>query len=270
MMSDSDTAFVRLREWVANCVNNHEACRTKHNGSAILPTRVLDVQTNTGNVSLVQNPSGPASYVALSHCWGNRERLMLTKKTVQLLENGTSIDTLPKTFQDAITITQRLGIKYLWIDCLCIFQDDPTDWEKEASRMSTVYRNAYVTISAAGSTDSFSGCFPAREKDAHLGNATASLGYTHDREATGPKSAVLAFAQKSRPDRMMRLHLFEEWLPGSSMYEPQKRTIGTFGKYFDPVADQALSKRGWTLQERLLSPRVIHYGTDQMYYECGE
>lgn len=268
MNSESDVAFARLKEWVTNCVDNHDACRVKH-GHPVLPTRVLDVQRATENIYLVQNPSDTANYVALSHCWGTRERLILTKESVEQLQTGVSTKSLPKTFQDAISITQKLGIKYLWIDCLCIFQDDPDDWEKEASRMSYVYRNAYLTISAASSTDSYTGCFPMREKDSYISNATASLGYTHLREGKGSNCPILAFGQKSRPDKMMRMYLFEEWLPGSSMYEPQKLSIGSFGKYFDPVANQPLSKRGWTLQERLLAPRVIHYSTEQMYYECG-
>lgn len=61
---------------------------------------------------------------------------MATKQSIQDLKEGIAVSFLPKTFQDAIKITQRLRIKYLWIDCLCIIQDDPNDWGKEASAMS--------------------------------------------------------------------------------------------------------------------------------------
>lgn len=97
---------------------------------------------------------------------------------------------------------------------------------------------------------------------------TLSLGYEIPREATGPNSYTIDYENTTQPGMQNRIHLFEEWLPGSSFYAPQRTHIGTFGKRFDPIAKEPLSSRGWTLQERLLSPRVVHYATDQMYFEC--
>ena len=115
--------------------------------------------------------------MTLSHCWGTSRRLMATKETLKDLQGGVAVSSLPETFRDAIVITRRLGIRYLWIDYLCIIQDDPQDWEREASKMADVYRNSYLTISAAASADSSSGCFPARTADSYVSPATASLGY---------------------------------------------------------------------------------------------
>lgn len=70
---------------------------------------------------------------------------------------------MPKTFVDAITITRHLGIRYLWIDSLCICQDDSEDWARESSRMCEVYRNAHVVIAANRSIDSEGGCFHLRQ-----------------------------------------------------------------------------------------------------------
>lgn len=193
---------------------------------------------------------------------------MATKESIKDLEEGIAVSYLPKTFQDAIKITRHLDIKYLWIDCLCIIQDDPDDWEREAAAMSQVYRNSYLTISAAASQDSYSGCFPSRDDDSYVSPATVSLGYTTPREATGLKSQSMVYEHTSKPGKKNTVYLFEEWLPGSSYYSPQKMEMGTFGKRFDPIADEPLSTRAWTLQERLLSPRIIHYARDQMYFEC--
>jgi hypothetical protein len=70
------------------------------------------------------------------------------------LASSVPLDELPKTFQDAIQITKCLGIRYLWIDSLCIIQDSTQDWGKEAAAMSQVYKNAYWYIAATSASDS--------------------------------------------------------------------------------------------------------------------
>ncbi|OTA97779.1 hypothetical protein M434DRAFT_65246 [Hypoxylon sp. CO27-5] len=265
--SDSDIAISRLQKWLKDCEQNHPFCARPH-VTPILPTRVIDVFASDRRVTLFQTHGRRGEYVTLSHCWGTSSRLMATKESIKDLEEGIAISFLPKTFQDAIKITQRLGKKYLWIDCLCIIQDDPDDWEREAAAMSQVYRNFYLTISAAASRDSYTGCFPKREKDSYVSPATVSLGYTTPREATGPMSQTLTYEHTSQLGKKNSIYLFEEWLPGSSYHFPQKLGMGSFGKRFDPIADEPLSTRAWTLQERLLSPRIIHYARDQMYFEC--
>ncbi|KAI8966273.1 HET-domain-containing protein [Daldinia sp. FL1419] len=265
--SESDVAISRLQKWMKDCELNHPYCgRPQLN--PLLPTRVIDVFASDRGVSVVETNGRKGRYVTLSHCWGTSSRLMATTQTIEDLKSGIAVSFLPKTFRDAIKITQRLGIKYLWIDCLCIVQDDPEDWEREAAAMSQVYRNSHLTISAAASKDSYTGCFPKRETDSYVSPASISLGYDILREATGPRSHELAFEHTSQPGKKNSIHLFEEWLPGSSFYFPQRMGMGSFGKRYDPIADEPLSSRAWTLQERLLSRRLIHYARDQMYFEC--
>ncbi|KAI0850272.1 HET-domain-containing protein [Daldinia vernicosa] len=254
MESDSDIAIGRLEKWMKDCELNHPFC-----GHVFASSR---------GVSVVESNGQKGRYVTPSHCWGTSSRLMATKQSIHDLKEGIAVSFLPKTFQDAIKITQRLGIKYLWIDCLCIIQDDPDDWGKEASAMSQVYRNSYLTISAAASKDSYSGCFPKRENDSYVNPANISLGYDIPREATVPMSHELVYEYTSQPGKKNSIRLFEEWLPGSSFHFPQRMGIGSFGKRYDPIADEPLSSRAWTLQERLLSQRLIHYARDQMYFEC--
>ena len=109
-----------------------------------------------------------ARYVALSHTWGVKEE---RKKTMPLLLKGNLpartfgipwID-LTQTFQDAITITRNIGIPYIWIDSLCIVQDDREDWAKEAARMASVYKYAYLVIAATSSKNGDDGCLRPRE-----------------------------------------------------------------------------------------------------------
>jgi Heterokaryon incompatibility protein (HET) len=74
-------------------------------------------------------------------------------------KGGITWDKLPRTFQDAISFTRRLKIRYLWIDSLYIFQDDNKDWQRQASRMPSIYENSYVTLAAMASDSSNGVCF---------------------------------------------------------------------------------------------------------------
>ena len=85
-----------------------------------------------------------------------------TRVTLKDRMRGIRIETLPKSFRDAIMICRALGIRFLWIDSLCIIQQDAEDWERECSRMRDVYRNSYLTISIARSRGSSDGCFSTR------------------------------------------------------------------------------------------------------------
>ncbi|KAH7009567.1 heterokaryon incompatibility, partial [Ilyonectria destructans] len=88
--------------------------------------------------------------IFLSHCWGGFQPLRTLKKHIADMKNCISWNDLPKTFQEAVTMTRRLGIRYLGIDSICIIQDDNGDWRRESSKMHTSYRNGYLTLSAAG------------------------------------------------------------------------------------------------------------------------
>ncbi|KAE9377509.1 hypothetical protein N431DRAFT_434738 [Stipitochalara longipes BDJ] len=98
-------------------------------------------------------------YLTLSHCWGGMEPIQLTAENEVSLRAGVSIDYLPKTFRDAIYITKRFSVSYLWIDSLCIFQDDLKDWHKEAAAMCDVYSNAICNIAAARASNGSVGLF---------------------------------------------------------------------------------------------------------------
>ncbi|KAH9208315.1 heterokaryon incompatibility, partial [Leptodontidium sp. 2 PMI_412] len=83
-------------------------------------------------------------------------------ETLPNRQKGIPLKDMPQTFQDAVTITRELGVKYLWIDSLCILQDSREDWEKESAKMAGVYGNAFLTISASASESSDQGIFRPR------------------------------------------------------------------------------------------------------------
>lgn len=100
---------------------------------------------------LVETTSGGrGQYVALSYCWGSNVPFTTTSANLQehRRENGITFAQLPETLQDAVLMVRYLGLSYLWVDCLCIIQDDLVDWENEAAQMADVYSNAFLTLAA--------------------------------------------------------------------------------------------------------------------------
>lgn len=101
-------------------------------------------------------------YVTLSHCWGTSYRVTLTKNNLPKFEQSIQLKRLPRTFQDAIQLTRKLGVQYLWVDALCIVQDDQNDWKRESKSMCSVFENACFSISAVAATDSHHGMLHER------------------------------------------------------------------------------------------------------------
>ena len=76
------------------------------------------------------------NYATLSHCWGKTQIITTTTATLESRKKGIGYNQLSKTFQDAVVITHELGLRYIWIDSLCILQDDLSDWETESKNMA--------------------------------------------------------------------------------------------------------------------------------------
>ena len=133
-----------------------------------MPTRIIDV-SKTDPFLYVSNGE-TARYLCLSHCWGELPSHIRTERTT-LMDHCGSIPSshLSKTFRDAIDITRRLRLRYIWIDALCIVQDDKKDWEREAVRMGQYYSSAALVIAATSSRDGNGGCY-SKPHDAHRGH----------------------------------------------------------------------------------------------------
>ncbi|KAL8855860.1 MAG: hypothetical protein Q9178_007521 [Gyalolechia marmorata] len=151
--------------------------------------------------------------------------------TLEIRKMSIPLNSLPRTFQDAIVITRKLGLRYIWIDSLCILQDSREDWEKESTMMGEIYASGYLNIAARGAVNAESGCFFSRDPE--------------------PPACRLVYES---PDQAIV----------GSMYirDPSYQT--------ELIRDAPLDNRGWVLQERLLSPRIVYYGRQQIYWECAE
>ena len=128
-------------------------------------------------------------------------------------------------------MTRNLHLRYLWIDSLCILQDNEQDWNREWSRMQTVYTNSICNIAATGAVDSSDGCF-----------------FTRDPSTILPCTQVGAW----------------DGLP------LQRYLITDVFTWEANVSNAPLLKRAWIVQERILAPRILHFGTHQIFWECNE
>lgn len=247
----SEDSFAKAQHWIRACLTNHALCGKDE--PSPLPTRILDLGANEsggepGQVRLLESSGQNERYISLSHSWGGEQPLITTTATLQERKAGIPFSLLPATFQDAVRITRRLGIRYLWIDSLCIIQDSPEDWQLEASRMAGIYRNAWLTVSATASSSPSSGCFRHDQ---------AMVAQTPDDDGDDDHLAILfPEAVKLRQDLRLSLR-FADAHPD-------------FSPFYDPKRDKAfpLLSRAWAYQERLLAPRVLHFGAQEVFWEC--
>ena len=136
-----------------------------------LPKRVIDVGLDGSPLKLVEIEGEYRPYTALTYCWGDDRdlapvKLLLSRHAAYSKE--IPIELFPKTLLDAVTITRRLGMQYLWIDALCILRDSPADWAIGSSRMSNIYTAAEVVIAATGAGGCKDGCFIGSRKKLRL------------------------------------------------------------------------------------------------------
>lgn len=146
--SSSEAAFARASEWLSYCVKHDKACTPPNDW---WPKRLIDVNLGNqeGHPFLVE-PTAPVTYTCLSYCWGpdTDDVLRTNKDNIDQHFSAISINSMPKTIQDAVTVCRGMKIPYLWVDSLCIQQDNHHVWLEESSDMDRTYFNSHLTIAA--------------------------------------------------------------------------------------------------------------------------
>ncbi|KAM7189098.1 Heterokaryon incompatibility protein (HET) domain containing protein [Naviculisporaceae sp. PSN 640] len=250
--------FELFQQWMTTCLTDHGNCTLSLSGERIddnwagdnlgnteLPSRVLDVfEKEDDIIKLVETctlDQKRAPYVTLSHCWGPPDKQPLTTTRENLQEHtssGIPVSSFPKTFRDAIDITRQLDIQYLWIDSLCIVQDDEEDWLAESEKMGAIYHRAAVTIAASDANNSTEGCFVAERGTASHGHKVPTAKFVMRKGETGSIFKT-CFGH----------------VPTTPRSEP----------YFSP-----LGHRAWVCQEWYLSRRVIFCTKSGFMWKCLE
>ena len=242
--------FDMALQWLENCAQKHPICNA-FKRDTFTPTRLVDVgpETNTGIHICEQGNTQPLDqerYVALSHCWGLSQHLVSIHSNINDWKENIPWDRLPRTFQEAISVTRRLGLRYIWIDSLCIIQDDAKDWDKEAAKMGMIYNQAYLVIAATSSIDGDGGILFDR------------LPYVTINGRDQDQNPFQVFARKP-----CQHGPFTWGIPQS-----HARRATRYGSGYSTDPGYPLLTRAWCYQERLLGRRILHFTKDEMVFEC--
>lgn len=227
--------------WLRQCKQEHPCCKALHRDKqkVALLARILHVGCSQGadQITLCKPSKSNKGfkYLALSHCWGKEGvNITTTKQNISLHQSGIRISFLSRTFRDAVTITRLLGYEYLWIDSLCIIQDDVEDWQKEAAKMSSIFQFADIVLSAASAM-----------------NATKGLGINSSFE---PALALKITSTDIRRNESQS----EKW---------HMRNMYT-NNLLVSIALSPIGARGWIFQELLLAQRVLYIYKGESVWQC--
>ena len=146
--------------WLKTCRKSHSQC--KSSPGEFIPTRLISTAADRARLCLIEDFPNFPEYATLSHCWGNNAFHTLKRNNLESFKSRIPQEALSQTISDSIKIARDLGILYIWIDSLCIIQDDDSDWMRESSLMSSVYGGSSLNIAASGAVDGRSGCFLQR------------------------------------------------------------------------------------------------------------
>lgn len=238
----SDSALAWVQACLKRCEEGHLSCKLPLQRDFDAPVRLLSLQTGDhGAIRLIEpaTTSLAMQYACLSHCWGHNTHLLKTLSTnLQAHKTSIPISALPLTFAETVSFLRKLGIWYLWIDSLCIVQDDDFDWRQQSAQMASIYQNAQLVISASKASNAEDGLY----------------------STVGPEFAMhtITYSPEDGSDETLCFRRSFTHIPN---YLDQQ---------FGLAAAFPTSGRAWIFQERFLSRRVLHFGFEELTWECLE
>lgn len=253
---DARVCGAKISAWLNKCVgpNSWHTSSCRGTGPSFTPRRLIDARrTNDPDVHLVEPGASseqfahPVCYVALSYCWGPDTTGIVKTLTDNIDQHrrGISISALPKTLQDAIAVCRSIEARYIWIDALCIIQNDLSDWETESIKMLDIYSNSHLTIAVHPATS----C-----KDGFLGGQLFG-------GATWQKKFHTSSPENNAPTSSFPMALRQRLAPDEGGLVPCPEEDASF--------KTPLLERGWTFQEAIMPRRIVHFTTHELIWECG-
>jgi len=180
--------------------------------------------------------------MTLTHRWNESTgKCVTTTSNIERRLLGEDFGGLPQLFQGAFSIAEKLGIRFVWIDSICIIQkgDDGADWLHEAPRMAQYYQYSVFTL-AGTVPDGSGGLFQSYAKEAVPWSKLVRLPYRDNTNAE------------------------------AGYFYCYKRRSPVVDEYMDKVRSSILFQRGWILQEWLLSKRLLWYTSHGLFFECQQ
>ncbi|KAL9063781.1 MAG: hypothetical protein Q9161_009279 [Pseudevernia consocians] len=231
-----------LRTWLSKCESSHSMCWWT-GPKPSLRLRLFDIRFRCVRQFQISSDN-TVRYVALSYVWGSQaQRLTLSRANHKVLskKGAINLDDISRTISDAAIVVDMLGERYLWVDALCILQDDQDDLAEQIPVMGQIYVRSLVTIMAAASIDSNSG-LPGVSTQAR----------SAQRISKPLNGGVLL--RTCRPKDIPNL-------------EPKWEDVSS-SKQKDYLKSSKWDTRGWTFQEKVLSRRCLYFMQEQLYWEC--
>ncbi|KAK0627930.1 heterokaryon incompatibility protein-domain-containing protein, partial [Immersiella caudata] len=219
---------------IDDCIQLHVACPSGKEAPS--PLRLVNVGRDD-YINLEPSDGKPAIYAALSYCWGDSAAIHAAKtlkSNLALRLQRFPLSLLPRTLRDAVQFIRLLKIPYVWIDSLCIVQDDNDEWEREAKKMMHYYGQAYLTVVPVEANSADSGIQLKRDPSLSPPTWTLTGPWSHD-----PHGSHLILSSES-PDDHTTVH-WSTW-----------------------------NERGWTYQERLNSARILYVFRSSLRLECRD
>jgi serine/threonine protein kinase len=253
--------FKNAISWIEECDHTHDACRQVAATEKMLPTRLIDTQPEGMDDSVIRIVDGTSiaqgteavKYATLSYVW-SKTNVTLTSDGLPNARLGLQRHALPTVLQSGIQAAQKLGFRYAWVDSLCILQDSEADKQAECALMASVFRNAALTI-VLDQID---------ELDMQLGLVLPDAIANAIANAQAQKAIRTATSSIVLPDAN-----------ANTIFKNANRTTDRpSASSALPLSDFATpgfgwDTRAWSLQERLLSRRLLHLCETQLYWECA-
>ena len=229
-ISTTSPACVSLAyTWLKTCLDNHAPC-TAFQSRGSLPSRIINV-SDPKRPFIEHGESRDEKYVTLSYKWGENIKYTTSKQNIESHYTAIPMDKLPKTFQQAINITFKLGFRWLWIDALCILQDCAVEKHHEIVKMAEVFRCSTLTL--------FAEC---------ADNANAGLSSIRNPLWVRPCEVTIK-ATFDEHELVSQMHA----IGGSQHYQNQAAP---------------LLRRGWVLQEEVLATRRLNFSERMISWQC--
>ncbi|ROV99831.1 hypothetical protein VSDG_03065 [Cytospora chrysosperma] len=233
-----------INTWLNDCDHNHGPICNHPRPGKRMTTEIPLIFIDASQQCLVYGTSND-KYFALSYTWGQVDMFMTLKENLEERQHPQALSKVPfpKTIGDAMAVVRSLGLRFLWIDAVCIVQNDPEHKSNNIPNMDIIYGRAFATIVALAGT-----------------NADAGLPGVNPGTRRAQRIETIAINHGSSDLDYDPLH--KEVVTVNIVRTPRP--------FYLALRMSNWNTRGWIMQERLLSRRCIYFSPEAVYFQCGQ